>query len=182
MVARGSDVGGSWGGKERWLPNKKKEKEEEEEGNRGRKRSQRNKKMTELGSENGKGRRRNGRCGVFFYEANESSEVEGIIGAILDSSSRIGQEHSVAINLALEDFNIKNNLSFALHVRNSQGDPLLAAIAGAPTTTMSPSSESNHVVIHHHRHVEISMFDCFWLFSPANSISAILLLGLHNWF
>ncbi|KAL5147151.1 Glutamate receptor 2.7 [Glycine soja] len=61
--------------------------------------------------------------------ANESSEVEGIIGAILDSSSRIGQEHSVAINLALEDFNIKNNLSFALHVRNSQGDPLLAAIA-----------------------------------------------------
>lgn len=68
MVARGSDVGGSWGGKERWLPNKKKEKEEEEEGNRGRKRSQRNKKMTELGSENGKGRRRNERCGVFFYE------------------------------------------------------------------------------------------------------------------
>eukprot|EP00256_Glycine_max_P069935 XP_025984530.1 glutamate receptor 2.8-like [Glycine max] len=60
---------------------------------------------------------------------NESSDVKGIIGAILDSSSRIGQEHAVAINLALEDFHQKNNLSFALHVRNSQGDPLLAATA-----------------------------------------------------
>ncbi|RDX68523.1 Glutamate receptor 2.1, partial [Mucuna pruriens] len=60
---------------------------------------------------------------------NESSNVKGIIGAILDSSSRIGQEHAVAINLALEDFNQKNNLSFALHIINSQGDPLLAAIA-----------------------------------------------------
>ena len=62
--------------------------------------------------------------------ANESSDDKGIIGAILDKSSRIGQEHAVAINLALEDFHQKNNLSFALHVRNSQGDPLLAATAG----------------------------------------------------
>ncbi|KAK7405305.1 hypothetical protein VNO78_06516 [Psophocarpus tetragonolobus] len=40
--------------------------------------------------------------------ADGSSDVKGIIGAILDNSSRIGQEH---------------------HIRNSQGDPLLAAIA-----------------------------------------------------
>jgi len=39
--------------------------------------------------------------------ANENSDVKGIIGAILDSSSRIGQEHVVAINLAMEDFHIK---------------------------------------------------------------------------
>ncbi|XP_029124982.1 glutamate receptor 2.8 [Cajanus cajan] len=61
--------------------------------------------------------------------ANESSDAKGIIGAIIDSSSRIGQEHAVAMNLALEDFNHKNNLTFDLHIRNSQGDPLLAAIA-----------------------------------------------------
>ncbi|XP_020224233.1 glutamate receptor 2.8 [Cajanus cajan] len=61
--------------------------------------------------------------------ANESSDVKGIIGVIIDSSSRIGQEHAVAINLALEDFYRKNNLSFALHIRSSQGDPLLAVIA-----------------------------------------------------
>ncbi|CAJ1978519.1 unnamed protein product [Sphenostylis stenocarpa] len=66
---------------------------------------------------------------ILGIKANESSDVKGIIGAILDSSSRIGQERAVAIKLALEDFHQKNNLSFVLHVRDSQGDPLSAAIA-----------------------------------------------------
>ncbi|XP_028236800.1 glutamate receptor 2.7-like [Glycine soja] len=61
--------------------------------------------------------------------ANESSDDKGIIGAILDKSSRIGQEHAVAMKLALEDFYQKSIQSFSLHIRNSQGDPLLAAIA-----------------------------------------------------
>ncbi|KAK7313100.1 hypothetical protein VNO77_37511 [Canavalia gladiata] len=61
--------------------------------------------------------------------ADESSDVKGIIGAILDSSSRIGQEQVVAMKLALEDFYQKSNQSFALHIRNSQGDPLLAAVS-----------------------------------------------------
>lgn len=62
--------------------------------------------------------------------ANESSNVKTIIGAILDRSSPIGQEHEVAIILALEDFNKKSNQSFVLNITSSQGNPLLAAIAG----------------------------------------------------
>ncbi|XP_027355312.1 glutamate receptor 2.8-like [Abrus precatorius] len=62
-------------------------------------------------------------------EADVSSDVKGIIGAILDGSSRIGQEQAVAMKLTLEDFHHNSNQSFTLHVRDSKGDPLLAAIA-----------------------------------------------------
>ncbi|KAK7257182.1 hypothetical protein RIF29_30965 [Crotalaria pallida] len=61
--------------------------------------------------------------------AGESSAVKGIIGVILDRSSRIGQEQAVAMNMALEDFYHYSNQSFVMHIRNSQGDPLQAALA-----------------------------------------------------
>ncbi|KAJ1442429.1 Solute-binding protein family 3/N-terminal domain of MltF [Sesbania bispinosa] len=61
--------------------------------------------------------------------ADESSDVKGIIGAILDSSSRIGQEQAVALKMALEDFYHYSNQSYNLYIRNSEGDPLQAALA-----------------------------------------------------
>ena len=61
--------------------------------------------------------------------ANESAK--GIIGVIINNSSRIGKEQTVAMNLALKDFFSYSNQSFDLHIRNStQGDPLQAAFAG----------------------------------------------------
>ncbi|CAL2253912.1 unnamed protein product [Prunus armeniaca] len=53
----------------------------------------------------------------------------GILGAIVDNSSRIGKEGSVAMQIAVEDFFNKNNQSLDLKIRNSQGDPLQAALA-----------------------------------------------------
>ena len=62
--------------------------------------------------------------------ADESSDVKGIIGAILDSNSRIGQEQAVAIKMTLEDFYHYSNQSFTLYIRNSPMDPLQTALAG----------------------------------------------------
>ncbi|XP_061348960.1 glutamate receptor 2.8-like [Gastrolobium bilobum] len=54
---------------------------------------------------------------------------KGIIGAIADQNSRNGKEEIVAIEMALEDFYHYSNQRFVLHIRNSQGDPLKAALA-----------------------------------------------------
>ncbi|XP_021803926.1 glutamate receptor 2.8-like [Prunus avium] len=53
----------------------------------------------------------------------------GILGAIVDNSSRIGKEESVAMQIAVEDFLNKSNRRLDLKIRNSQGDPLQAALA-----------------------------------------------------
>ncbi|PQP93856.1 glutamate receptor 2.8 [Prunus yedoensis var. nudiflora] len=53
----------------------------------------------------------------------------GILGAIVDNSSRIGKEESVAMQIAVEDFLNTSNQRLDLRIRNSQGDPLQAAIA-----------------------------------------------------
>ncbi|KAJ7948714.1 Glutamate receptor [Quillaja saponaria] len=62
-------------------------------------------------------------------ETSERNHVKGIIGAIVDNTSRIGKEESVAMKMALEDFYYFHNQSFALYTRNSRGDPLQAAAA-----------------------------------------------------
>lgn len=69
--------------------------------------------------------------------ADENSDVKGIIGAILDSSSRIGQEQTVAMKMTLDDFNRYRYQSLTLYIRNSQGDPLQAALAGLISLTLN---------------------------------------------
>ncbi|PQP93852.1 glutamate receptor 2.8 [Prunus yedoensis var. nudiflora] len=60
----------------------------------------------------------------------ENEPRMGIIGAIIDNSSRIGKEERVAIEMAVEDFYANRNQRLALHIRNSQReDPLQAALA-----------------------------------------------------
>ena len=54
----------------------------------------------------------------------------GVIGAIVDNSSRIGKEESVAMKMALEDFYVKFNQSLVLHIRDSQRQPIQAALEG----------------------------------------------------
>ncbi|RDY02385.1 hypothetical protein CR513_14159, partial [Mucuna pruriens] len=56
--------------------------------------------------------------------------VMGTIGVITDKNSRKGKEEIVAIKMALEHFYQYTNQSFALHIANSHGDPLQAALAG----------------------------------------------------
>lgn len=68
---------------------------------------------------------------------DDDMHVMGIIGAIADNNSRIGKEEIVAIKIALEDFYHYTNQSFALQIRNSQGDPLQAALAGSYTYIFS---------------------------------------------
>ncbi|CAB4277407.1 unnamed protein product [Prunus armeniaca] len=72
------------------------------------------------------------REGMAFGRANkpENEPRMGIIGAIIDNSSRIGKEERVAIEMAVEDFHATGNQRLALHIRNSQReDPLQAALA-----------------------------------------------------
>lgn len=60
----------------------------------------------------------------------ENNSVMGIIGAIVDNSSRVGKEESVAMKMALEDFYNYYNQSFVLHVRNSPRKFIQAAFEG----------------------------------------------------
>ncbi|GMY31945.1 glutamate receptor 2.8-like [Fagus crenata] len=57
-----------------------------------------------------------------------NDKIIGVIGAIVDNSSRIGKEQSVAMKLALDDFYDKFNQSLILHIRDSQGEPIQAAL------------------------------------------------------
>ena len=59
-----------------------------------------------------------------------NDSVMGVIGAIVDNSSRIGKEERLAMKMALEDFYYKFNQSLVLEVRNSQGQPIQAALEG----------------------------------------------------
>ncbi|KAL6283514.1 hypothetical protein ACE6H2_014443 [Prunus campanulata] len=61
----------------------------------------------------------------------------GILGAIVDNSSRIGKEESVAMQIAVEDFLNKSNRRLDLKIRNSQGDPLQAALAVSPLLALA---------------------------------------------
>nr|KAJ0203647.1 hypothetical protein LSAT_V11C500274800 [Lactuca sativa] len=51
------------------------------------------------------------------------------IGVILDQASRPGKEAKVAIEIAIQDFNIKTNQTSVLYLQNSRNKPLHAAIA-----------------------------------------------------
>ncbi|KAL6283513.1 hypothetical protein ACE6H2_014442 [Prunus campanulata] len=62
-------------------------------------------------------------------DTTEDDGFMGILGAIVDNSSRIGKEESVAMQIAVEDFLNTSNQRLDLRIRNSQGDPLQAAIA-----------------------------------------------------
>ena len=60
----------------------------------------------------------------------ENDSIKGIIGAIVDKSSRIGKDESVDMKMALEDFYNYYNQRFVLHVRNSRREPIQAAFEG----------------------------------------------------
>lgn len=59
----------------------------------------------------------------------------GGIGVIIDNSSRIGKEELVAMRLAIQDFKNKTNQQLDLHVRDSNGDPVLAVFSGKKNFT-----------------------------------------------
>ncbi|KAF2286078.1 hypothetical protein GH714_010200 [Hevea brasiliensis] len=59
----------------------------------------------------------------------DSNRVKGIIGAIIDESSRIGKEERLAMEIAAEDFYSHSKQSLTLHIHDSQGDPIRAALA-----------------------------------------------------
>ncbi|KAF2286081.1 hypothetical protein GH714_010204 [Hevea brasiliensis] len=59
----------------------------------------------------------------------EKTTGRGIMGAVVDGSSRIGKEQKVAMKMAVRDFNNSNNQSFFLQIQDSQGQPLQAALA-----------------------------------------------------
>lgn len=76
-----------------------------------------------------------------YHEGAAGMHVMGIIGAIADNNSRNGKEEIVAIKMALEDFYHHSNQRFVLEIRNSQRDPLQAALAGL---YFSPFRYSDH--------------------------------------
>ncbi|KAH7512617.1 hypothetical protein FEM48_Zijuj12G0109900 [Ziziphus jujuba var. spinosa] len=66
-------------------------------------------------------------------ETMKNGSVIGIVGAILDNSSRAGKEEELAMKMAIEDFHSdyysSTNQTLILHVINSDGDPMQAALA-----------------------------------------------------
>ncbi|XP_058002408.1 glutamate receptor 2.8-like [Hevea brasiliensis] len=64
----------------------------------------------------------------------EKTTGRGIMGAVVDGSSRIGKEQKVAMKMAVRDFNNSNNQSFFLQIQDSQGQPLQAALAAQELT------------------------------------------------
>lgn len=69
---------------------------------------------------------------VTSANAEGTNEVEnGIVGAILDCSSRVGKEERVAMEMAIEDVNKKQrNQRLIFRVKCSRGGPVQAAQAG----------------------------------------------------
>ncbi|KAF9666602.1 hypothetical protein SADUNF_Sadunf16G0245800 [Salix dunnii] len=65
-----------------------------------------------------------------FMLKKTAADGEGIIiGAIIDMSSRIGKEQRAAMEIAMEDFNGTGNQTLVLHIKDSQRDPVRAALA-----------------------------------------------------
>ncbi|KAH7512618.1 hypothetical protein FEM48_Zijuj12G0110000 [Ziziphus jujuba var. spinosa] len=62
-------------------------------------------------------------------EKMKDGGVIGILGAIVDNTSRARKEEKVAMKMAIEDFNSSTNQTLILHIINSSGDPLQAALA-----------------------------------------------------
>ncbi|XP_048321136.1 glutamate receptor 2.7 [Ziziphus jujuba] len=62
-------------------------------------------------------------------ETMKDGGVVGILGAIVDNTSRACKEEKVAMKMAIEDFNSNTNQTLILHIINSYGDPLQAALA-----------------------------------------------------
>ena len=63
-------------------------------------------------------------------EITEGSHGKRVIGAIIDSSSRIGKEQKVALQMAVEDFYEVSNQSLLLQIEDSHGEPIRAGLAG----------------------------------------------------
>lgn len=78
----------------------------------------------------------------------ENNHVNGIIGAIVDNTSRIGKEQIVAMEMAVEDFNGDRNHSLVLQVRTSMREPLQAALAGKHIYTYIYISKSMVLILY----------------------------------
>ncbi|KAA8523967.1 hypothetical protein F0562_010602 [Nyssa sinensis] len=61
--------------------------------------------------------------------STRKNHVKGTVGAIVDYSSRIGKEEKLAMEMAIDDFYNYTNQSLILQLKNSQGDPIKAALA-----------------------------------------------------
>jgi hypothetical protein len=62
--------------------------------------------------------------------ANDQVMRGGIIGAIVDNSSRFGKEQIVAMEMAIMDVNDKTGQSCGLHKTTSQREPYQTVVAG----------------------------------------------------
>jgi hypothetical protein len=63
--------------------------------------------------------------------ANDQVISRGIIGAIVDNSSRFGKEQKVAMEMAIQDVNYDNtSQSCVLHIKTSPRKPYQTALAG----------------------------------------------------
>ena len=63
-------------------------------------------------------------------EITKNSHAKRVVGAIIDSTSRIGKEQKVALEMAMEDFCEFSNQSFLLQIEDSHGEPIRAGLAG----------------------------------------------------
>ncbi|KAL2523539.1 Glutamate receptor 2.7 [Abeliophyllum distichum] len=66
----------------------------------------------------------------YFTKSRQGiNSVDGILGAIVDCSSRVGKEERIAMEMAIEDLYKKRNQRFILHLKCSHNEPLHAATA-----------------------------------------------------
>ncbi|KAF3442448.1 hypothetical protein FNV43_RR16364 [Rhamnella rubrinervis] len=65
----------------------------------------------------------------------DNEHVVGIVGAIVDHTSRSGKEEKVAMRMAMEDFYSITNQTLILHIIDSQRDPMHAALGAKDLIT-----------------------------------------------
>lgn len=68
--------------------------------------------------------------GTHLAKTEYVGDVKGIIGAIVDYSTRIGKEETVAMQMAVEDFNNQTKQQLLLLVKNSRGEAVQATHDG----------------------------------------------------
>ncbi|KAJ0102107.1 hypothetical protein Patl1_04770 [Pistacia atlantica] len=104
-----------------------------------------------------------------------NGRVKGVMGAIVNNGSRIGNEEQLAMEMAVQDFNNYTNQTLVLHIRSSRGEPVTAALAAVDLI----STQHAEVIVGPQTWEEFSVVAQFVAASPnlyeqMNAIAAIV--------
>ncbi|XP_076924199.1 glutamate receptor 2.2-like [Bidens hawaiensis] len=112
------------------------------------------------------------------------------VGVILDQTSRPGKEAKVAIELAIQEFNMKANQSLVLYLKNSRNKPVHATLAGKQFTSFTNFENEFYTNINSttRKYSFSSNVACYWLNLGMHAAKELIdehkvkaILGAHTW-